>query len=111
MPARQSFLVDMIEDRADLPNAIALNSSMVNAARLVGPSIAGLLIAWVGEGWCFFADGVTYFAIVGSLLAMRVVRRPASGHEARRCSTTSPTASATPSGSCPSGRCCCCWRR
>jgi MFS family permease len=75
-PSRQSFLIDMIEDKADLSNAIALNSSMVNAARLVGPSIAGVLIAWVGEGWCFFVDGVTYFAIVGSLLAMRVNRRP-----------------------------------
>ena len=75
-PARQSFLIDMVEDQADLPNAIALNSSMVNVARLVGPSIAGLLIAWVGEGWCFFADGGTYFAIVGSLLAMRVAHRP-----------------------------------
>jgi MFS family permease len=75
-PARQSFLIDMIEDRADLSNAIALNSSMVNAARLVGPSIAGILIAGVGEGWCFFLDGVTYFGIVASLLAMRVTRRP-----------------------------------
>jgi MFS family permease len=78
-PARQSFLIEMVEDRADLSNAIALNSSMVNAARLVGPSIAGVLIAWVGEGWCFFADGVTYIAIVGSLFAMRVKpheRRP-----------------------------------
>jgi len=75
-PSRQSLLIDLVEDRADLSNAIALNSSMVNAARLVGPSIAGLLIAWVGEGWCFFVDGVTYFAIVGSLLAMRVRRRP-----------------------------------
>ena len=74
-PARQAFLVDMVEDRADLPNAIALNSSMVNVARLVGPSVAGVLIASIGEGWCFFVDGVTYFAIVGSLLAMRVARR------------------------------------
>ncbi|MCG6957139.1 MAG: MFS transporter [Gemmatimonadetes bacterium] len=75
-PSRQSFLIDMIEDKADLSNAIALNSSMVNAARLVGPSVAGVLIAVVGEGWCFFLDGVTYFGIVGSLLAMHVVRRP-----------------------------------
>lgn len=77
-PARQSFLVDMLGRREDLSNAIALNSSMVNAARLVGPSVAGVLIAWVGEGWCFFADGVTYLAIIGSLLAMRVAhgRRP-----------------------------------
>ncbi|HEV8128334.1 MAG TPA: MFS transporter, partial [Candidatus Eisenbacteria bacterium] len=56
MPARQSFIVDMIGSREDLPNAIALNSSMFNGARLVGPSIAGILIAWVGEGWCFFID-------------------------------------------------------
>lgn len=75
-PARQSLMVDVIEDRADLSNAIALNSSIVNAARLVGPSVAGVLIAWVGEGWCFFLDGVSYLAIVGSLLLMRVAHRP-----------------------------------
>ncbi len=74
-PSRQALLIDMIEDREDLSNAIALNSSMVNGARLVGPSVAGLLIAWVGEGWCFLLDGVTYFAVIGSLLAMRLVRR------------------------------------
>ncbi|MHB1241422.1 MAG: MFS transporter [Gammaproteobacteria bacterium] len=78
MPTRQALLVDLIEDRADLPNAVALNSSMVNAARLIGPSIAGLLIAWVGEGWCFLADGVSYLAVIASLLAMGVIaRRPA----------------------------------
>ncbi len=75
-PARQSFFIDMIEDKADLSNAIALNSSMVNGARLVGPSIAGLVIAWAGEGWCFLADGVSYLAVIASLLAMRVTRRP-----------------------------------
>jgi MFS family permease len=75
IPARQSSMIDMIEDPKDLPNAIALNSSMVNGARLVGPSIAGLLIAWVGEGWCFFIDGVSYIAVIISLLAMRMVRR------------------------------------
>src|SRR5260221_2566827 len=53
MPARQAFVVEMIEDRRDLSNAIALNSSMVNAARLLGPSIGGVLIAGFGEGWCF----------------------------------------------------------
>jgi len=80
-PSRQALLIDMIEDRADLSNAIALNSSMVNGARLVGPSVAGLLVAWVGEGWCFLLDGVTYFAVIGSLLAMRLARRrpPPSG--------------------------------
>src|SRR5262249_29137522 len=53
MPARQSFLLTMIENKEDLGNAIALNSSMVNLARLIGPSIAGVVIAWAGEGWCF----------------------------------------------------------
>ncbi len=76
MPTRQALLVELIEDRADLSNAVALNSSMVNGARLIGPAIAGLLIAWVGEGWCFFIDGVSYFAVIGSLLAMHVVLRP-----------------------------------
>ncbi|HET8656674.1 MAG TPA: MFS transporter [Longimicrobiaceae bacterium] len=71
-PARQAFLINMVEDRADLPNAIALNSSMVNLARMIGPTIAGLAIAWVGEGWCFFADGVSYLAVIGSLLLMHL---------------------------------------
>ena len=75
-PARQAFMVEMIEDRADLSNAIALNSSMVNMARLVGPSVAGLLIAAVGEGWCFLIDACSYVAVIGSLLAMRVAVRP-----------------------------------
>ena len=72
MPARQAFTVQMVDDRADLGNAIALNSSMVNAARLVGPALAGLVIGWVGEGWCFLIDGVSYFAVIASLLMMRV---------------------------------------
>jgi MFS family permease len=76
MPARQSFVVEMVEDRADLPNAIALNSSMFNGARLIGPSIAGVLIAWVGEGWCFLLDAVSYLAVIASLLAMHVALRP-----------------------------------
>jgi MFS family permease len=74
-PSRQSFLIDMVEDPADLSNAIALNSSIVNGARMIGPSVAGLLIAWVGEGWCFLADGVSYVAVIASLLAMHVARR------------------------------------
>ena len=77
MPARQSFVVQMVDDRRDLGNAIALNSSMVNAARLVGPALAGVVIAAVGEGWCFFIDGVSYMAVIVSLLLMRVVRTPA----------------------------------
>ncbi len=83
MPTRQSLLIDLIEDRADLSNAVALNSSMVNGARLIGPSVAGLLIAWVGEGWCFFADGVSYLAVIGSLLAMHVALRPLVGERQR----------------------------
>jgi MFS family permease len=74
-PARQSFVVEMIEDRAHLPNAIALNSTMVNASRIIGPSVGGLIIAAVGEGWCFFADGVSYLAVIASLIAMRVAKR------------------------------------
>jgi MFS family permease len=74
-PARQSFVVEMVEDRADLANAIALNSSMVNGARLVGPSVAGVMIALAGEGWCFMVDGVSYLAVIASLLAMHIVRR------------------------------------
>ncbi|HVZ17805.1 MAG TPA: MFS transporter, partial [Terriglobales bacterium] len=72
MPARQAFVTQMVEKREDLPNAIALNSSMVNASRLVGPSIAGVVIAAVGEGWCFFIDGASYIAVIISLLLMRV---------------------------------------
>jgi len=70
MPVRQSLVVEMIEDRRDLPNAIALNSSMVNLARLVGPSLAGILIAWVGEGGCFAIDAVSYLAVIATLLMM-----------------------------------------
>ena len=71
MPGRQSFLMQMVEDRADLANAIAINSSMVNGARLIGPAIAGLVIAASSEGWCFLIDGVSYFAVIASLLLMR----------------------------------------
>jgi MFS family permease len=72
MPARQAFVVEMIDDRADLGNAIALNSSMVNGARLIGPAIGGIVIAAVGEGYCFLIDGVSYIAVIISLLLMTV---------------------------------------
>jgi len=72
MPGRQSFMVQMVEDRADLSNAIAINSSMVNMARLIGPSLAGLLIALKNEGWCFLVDGISYIAVIISLVMMRV---------------------------------------
>ena len=74
-PARQAFVVEMVEDRADLPNAIALNSSMVNASRIIGPSIGGIIIGAVGEGWCFAVDAVSYLAVLASLMAMRLARR------------------------------------
>jgi MFS family permease len=80
MPGRQSFLVQMVEDRDDLSNAIAINSSMANGARLIGPAIAGLVIAAVGEGWCFLIDGVSYFAVIASLLLMRIRPLPVRRH-------------------------------
>jgi MFS family permease len=82
-PARQSFVVEMVEGPADLPNAIALNSSMFNGARLVGPSVAGVLVALVGEGWCFALDSISYVAVILSLLAMRVSPRPRAPRETK----------------------------
>lgn len=72
IPARQSFVVEMIERREDLGNAIALNSSLVNIARLLGPSIAGVLIASIGEGLCFLVNGLSYLFVIAALLAMRI---------------------------------------
>jgi MFS family permease len=77
MPGRQAFLIEMIENKNDLSNAIALNSSMVNVARLLGPSIAGVVIAATNEGWCFAIDGVSYLGVIAALLAMRMAPRPA----------------------------------
>jgi MFS family permease len=71
IPGRQSFLVDMV-GKEDLMNAIALNSSMFNGARIVGPAIAGVLVASIGEGWCFFVNGASYIAVIVGLLMMRV---------------------------------------
>src|SRR5204863_5683768 len=71
-PARQAFVVELVEDRADLANAIALNSSMVNGSRVIGPSIGGAIIAAVGEAWCFTIDGISYLFVIASLLAMRL---------------------------------------
>jgi MFS family permease len=80
IPARQAFLVDMV-GKADLMNAIALNSSLVNGARIVGPAVAGLLVATVGEGWCFFINGVSYLAVLAGLMAMRLEPRPRRSRE------------------------------
>jgi MFS family permease len=71
IPGRQSFLVDMV-GREDLMNAIALNSSMFNGARVIGPAIAGILVAKIGEGWCFFANGASYIAVIIGLLMMKI---------------------------------------
>jgi MFS family permease len=71
IPARQSFLPEMV-DRGDLANAIALNSSMFNGARIVGPAVAGILVAAIGEGWCFFANGISYVAVIIGLVMIRV---------------------------------------
>ncbi len=79
MPTRQAFVVELIENRDDLPNAIALNSSMFNGARLVGPAVAGILIALVGEGVCFLINAGSYLAVIGALLAMRITPRAARG--------------------------------
>ncbi len=88
MPARQSFLVQTVASPAgptspeDLGNAIALNSTMVNGARLIGPALAGLLISAVGEGWCFLIDGCSYLAVIASLLLMRLAAPVAPRHRA-----------------------------
>lgn len=76
IPARQAFLVQLV-GRDDLMNAIALNSSMFNGARILGPAIAGVLVAAIGEGWCFFLNGVSYLAVLGGLLLMHPRPQPA----------------------------------
>ncbi|HEX4795711.1 MAG TPA: MFS transporter [Humisphaera sp.] len=77
MPARQAFLVEMVPRREDLGNAIALNSTMVHGARLIGPALAGILIQYVGPSLCFLMDGCSYIAVIFALLAMHVLPRPA----------------------------------
>jgi MFS family permease len=83
VPARQSFVVEMVEKKEDLGNAIALNSSMVNGARLLGPSIAGVLITFAGEGICFLLNGISYLFVIGSLLLMKVAPRKINGQNTR----------------------------
>jgi len=77
VPARQAFLIEMV-GRDDLINAIALNSSIVNAARFAGPAVAGILVATIGEGWCFLLNGLSYIAVIAGLLMMNVPARPAA---------------------------------
>lgn len=74
VPIRQAFLVEMV-NKEDLPNAIALNSSIFNGARVVGPAIAGFALAWKGPAWCFFFNGLSFLAVIGALLAMRIAKR------------------------------------
>lgn len=72
VPGRLSFVTQMVEDRNDVDNAIAILSSIANGARLIGPTIAGLLIAAVGEGWCFLVDGISFLPVIASLVMMRI---------------------------------------
>ena len=74
IPTRQSFVVEMV-GKEDLLNAIALNSSMFNGARIVGPAIAGVVVSLVGTGWCFVGDGISYIAVIAGLLMMRIERK------------------------------------
>jgi MFS family permease len=83
MPARQSFVRQLVDDKADLPNAIALNTSLVNVARLIGPVVAAVLVDLVGVGGCFALDAASYLAVIGSLLAMRVTARPVRATDRR----------------------------
>jgi MFS family permease len=87
IPGRQAFLVDMV-GKEDLMNAIALNSSMFNGARVIGPAIAGILVARIGEGWCFAANSISYIAVITgcSLMNVHCARAPAS---IRRSKTSS----------------------
>jgi MFS family permease len=96
-PARQAFVVEMVDDRADLPNAIALNSSLFNGSRLVGPAAGGALLAAAGEAWCFALDAVSYLAVIASLLAMRLPTPGAAATAAAR----GVAAVATPAVSAP----------
>lgn len=79
LPIRQSFIIELLEKPEDLGNAIALNSSMVNGARLIGPSLAGILIALTGEGICFLLNGISYIAVIAALMAMKITPRIADG--------------------------------
>ena len=108
IPARQSFVVEMV-GREDLPNAIALNSSMVNGARVVGPAVAGVLVAAVGEGWCFLLNGLSYIAVIAGLLMMDAAARARARRRARRRCATRSKASGSSRGPRRCARCSCCW--
>ncbi|MDB5118242.1 MAG: transporter [Mucilaginibacter sp.] len=80
VPARQSLVYEMVEDKNDLPNALALNSSMVNLSRLIGPAIAGLVLEYLGDGVCFLLNAVSFIAVIGSLLLMRLPKYVGKPH-------------------------------
>ena len=107
IPARQAFLIDMV-GREDLMNAIALNSSMFNGARVIGPAIAGILVASIGEGWCFFANAVSYIAVIAGLLLMQH-QHPADWRRMPRRWRTSWKDSDLRGTPDRSGQSCCCW--
>ena len=101
IPARQSFLVDMV-GKEDLMNAIALNSSMFNGARVIGPAIAGILVAKIGEGWCFAANSISYIAVIVGLSLMHVHCAPrASQHSPLKTSSRAFAGSTTRGSSAP----------
>jgi MFS family permease len=79
MPTRQAFMTEMLDTTEDLANAIALNSSMVNGARLIGPSIAGIVISLVGEATCFLLNGISFLGVIAALLAMKIPRKSRDG--------------------------------
>lgn len=83
MPARQALVIEMVESRENLGNAIALNTAMINAASFVGPSVAGILISTVGEGICFILNGISYMAVVAALLALRLAKKEKSTQNGR----------------------------
>lgn len=84
IPVRQSFIIELISKREDLSNAIALNSSMVQGARLIGPAIAGILVASIGEGICFILNSISYLAVMVALIAMRIAPNPHKGKPHRK---------------------------
>jgi MFS family permease len=81
VPARQSLVYDMVDDKQDLPNALALNSSMVNLSRIVGPAIAGIILEGVGDGACFLLNALSFVAVIGSLLMMRLPKHEKKTHK------------------------------
>ncbi len=108
VPARQSFLIEMV-GRENLLNAIALNSSMFNGARVAGPAIAGIVVALVGEGWCFLLNGLSYLAVIAGLFLMRIEKSKAVHDGATPLERKCARDSALRGKRNPFARCWCCW--